>query len=170
MQAFGRSRGAARSACVALGLAVGAALAPLSAQSAPPLTIARQASQGPGAPAPPDNAIPAPGQDGRIAAGQIMRGELEPGDRLMADSTFADLWEFTGTAGVEVTIEVRSDEFDTYMQLLDAAGRKLGEDDDSAGDLNSRLVVRLPATGTYQIVVNSAGHERRAGLYTVSLR
>jgi ferredoxin len=117
----------------------------------------------------PTNPIAAPGQTAYIQIGQTMRGRLEPGDQLMQDSTYADLWQFQGMAGQTVQIDVRSDEFDTYMQLLDANGNKLGEDDDSGGNLNSRLIYTLPATAMYQIVVNNAGHTRRAGIYTVSV-
>jgi hypothetical protein len=117
----------------------------------------------------PTNPIAAPGQMGQIAIGQTMRGRLETGDQTMADGTFADLWQFEGAAGQTITIDVRSDEFDTYMQLLDANGNKLAEDDDSGGNLNSRLTYTLPATGTYQIVVNNSGQSKRIGLYTVSI-
>lgn len=118
----------------------------------------------------PTNAIASPGQGAQIMIGQTMRGRLETGDQTMADGTFADIWQFQGSAGQTVTIDVRSEEFDTYMQLLDANGAKLGEDDDSGGALNSRLTYTLPATGMYQIVVNNAGGTRRSGIYTVSIR
>ena len=118
----------------------------------------------------PTNVIPAPGQMGQTAIGQTMRGRLETGDQTMPDGTFADIWQFQGSAGQSVTIDVRSDEFDTYMQLLDANGNKLGEDDDSGGNLNSRLTYTLPTAGMYQIVVNNAGQTRRSGIYTVSIR
>jgi hypothetical protein len=121
-------------------------------------------------PAMPANLIPAAGQMAQIAIGQTMRGRLETGDQTMADGTFADIWQFQGAAGQTITIDVRSDEFDTYMQLLDSAGNKLGEDDDSGGNLNSRLTFTLPATGTYQIVVNNSGQSKRVGIYTVSIR
>jgi len=118
----------------------------------------------------PTNPIPSPGQTGLIAIGQVMSGRLETGDQTMADGTFADIWQFQGAAGQTITIDVRSDEFDTYMQLLDATGNKLGEDDDSGGNLNSRLTYTLPATGMYQIVVNNSGQSKRVGLYTLSIR
>ncbi len=148
---------------------------PLSAQAhkhGPPVA-GGAAAAGAGQPTaviPPANPIAAPGEEARIAVGQAMAGELEPGDRLMADSTFADLWSFDGLSGQTVTIDLRSDEFDTYLLLLGPDGRTLAEDDDSGGDLNSRLVYTLPARGPYQIVVTSAGHERKAGLYTLSVR
>jgi hypothetical protein len=122
------------------------------------------------APAAPSNAIPAPGQTAQIVIGQTMRGRLEDGDQTMQDGTFADLWQFQGTAGQTVTIDVRSDEFDTYIQLLDAGGNKLAEDDDSGGNLNSHLSFQLPATAMYQLVVNNAGQSRRSGQYTISVR
>ena len=156
----------------ALGLAALTALEPLAAQQAGPVhPLAVPAPGGAAAgPAQAANDVPAPGETGFIQVGQTMRGALEPGDLLMADSTFADVWEFTGAAGQKVIIDVRSDEFDTYLQLLDSAGTKIGEDDDSGGDLNSRLVIVLPASGRYRIVVNSAGHEPRAGRYTVAIQ
>ena len=120
----------------------------------------------------PTNPIAAPGQSAQIAIGQTMRGRLEQGDLTMSDGTFYDAWIFQGNAGQTVTIDVRSDEFDTYAQLLDASGQqKLAENDDYPGEnLNSRIIYTLPATGTYQIVVNNAGTSRRAGIYTVSIR
>lgn len=115
-------------------------------------------------------AIPAPGAVGQIATNQTLNGRLEQGDRMMTDSTWADVWQFQGTAGQQVTIELRSAEFDTYLQLLDANNNRLAEDDDSLGDLDSRVIFRLPSTGTYQIVVNNIGDTRRAGSYSLTLR
>jgi hypothetical protein len=142
---------------------------PIQAQPQP---IAQPVPQPIAQPAPvmPANLIPAAGQMAQLAIGQTMRGRLETGDQTMADGTFADIWQFQGGAGQTVTIDVRSDEFDTYIQLLDSAGNKVGEDDDSGGNLNSRLAYTLPATGTYQIVVNNSGQSKRVGVYTVSVR
>lgn len=113
--------------------------------------------------------IPAPGAVGIVAVGQTVQGRLEQGDQQMNDGTWADVWQFQGTAGMTVRIELRSSEFDTYLQLLDAQGNRLAEDDDSLGELNSLVVFRLPASGMYQLVVNNFGDSRRAGLYTLTL-
>ncbi len=114
--------------------------------------------------------IPDPGQTGQVQSGQNVQGRLETGDQQMNDGTWADVWQFQGTAGTTVTIELRSEEFDTYLQLLDAQGNQLAEDDDSLGDLDSRITFRLPTTGMYQIVVNNISDERRSGVYTLTLR
>jgi hypothetical protein len=126
----------------------------------------------------PGQTLPQPGISGTIAAagqvativyGQMMQGRLEQGDQTMNDGTFADVWTFQGNAGQAVTIDVMSDEFDAYGQLLDAAGNRLAEDDDTGGNLNARITYTLPATGQYQIVVNNFGDTRRSGLYRVWL-
>lgn len=114
--------------------------------------------------------IPNPGAIGQIAFGTNVQGRLETGDQRMNDGTFADVWQFQGQAGQRVTIELRSEEFDTYAQLLDAAGNRLAEDDDSLGDFDSKIEFTLPASGTFQIVVNNFNEDRRAGIYTLSLR
>jgi hypothetical protein len=112
----------------------------------------------------------APGQMATLMMGQTINGRLEPGDRLMTDSTWADIVQFQGVAGQQVTIELRSAEFDTYLQLLDVGGARLAEDDDSLGDLDSRIIYRLPSSGMFQLVVNNFGDTRRAGSYTLTLR
>jgi hypothetical protein len=114
--------------------------------------------------------IPAPGAIGTIVLGTNVQGRLETGDQRMNDGTFADVWQFSGTAGQHIVIELRSEEFDTYLQLLDAGGNRLAEDDDSLGDLDSKVEITLPASGTFQIVVNNFGDDRRAGIYTLTLR
>ncbi len=164
------ARGLPRAGLVA-GLLALAAAPPLAAQGAK----AAGASRGRPAPAAvtadsPFNALHAPGAVGRIAAGETVRGELAAGDQLMSDSTYADVWELSAAAGQHVDIDLRSDEFDTFLQVLDPSGAVVGQDDDSGGDLNSHLALTLPAAATYRIVVNSAGHERRVGYYTLSVR
>ena len=114
--------------------------------------------------------IPAPGQIGQAAVGQTFQGRLETGDQQMNDGTWADVWQFNGIQGQTLTIELRSEEFDTYAQLLDTQGARLAEDDDSLGDLDSRITFTLPRTGMYQVVVNNFSDERRAGVYTLTLR
>ena len=114
--------------------------------------------------------IAQPGQPATINTGETRRGRLETGDRAMNDGTWADIWTFQGRQGQRVRIECRSSEFDTYLQLLDGQSVRLAEDDDSLGDQNSLIEYTLPANGTYTIVVNNFGEDRRAGVYTLTVR
>lgn len=70
------------------------------------------------------------------------------------------------TAG-EVTIEVRSDDFDTIVAVLDEDGNQVAENDDIefGENRNSRVDVSLPA-GTHTVVVDAFGFE--GGAYELS--
>lgn len=135
-------------------------------QSAPGATMPAAAA----ASLPITGGIPAPGQVGSVTVGTNVQGRLETGDQRMNDGTWADVWQFQGMQGQRIIIELRSEEFDTYVQLLDAQGNRLAEDDDSLGNLDSKVEFTLPAAGMYQIVVNNFSDERRAGIYTLSVR
>jgi len=150
------------------------AIAPVAAAAAAPTPIPMPGNT---MPAPATQAvaitgsIPAPGAIGQIAVGQNVQGRLESGDQRMDDGSWADVWQFQGTAGQHVHIELRSDEFDTYAQLLDASGTRLAENDDISGDnRNSMIDFTLPRAGMYQIVVNNFSEDRRTGIYTLSLQ
>jgi serine protease Do len=60
-------------------------------------------------------------------------------------------------AGQTYTIELNSNDLDSYLYLFDAKGKKLAEDDDSGGDLNSRIVFRPERDGVYHIIATSLG-------------
>ncbi len=123
------------------------------------------------APVAADTTILLPQEIGTVRPGQTVRGQLEPGDWTMADGTFADIWYLQGQAGQRIVITLRSSQFDSYLQLLDAAGAKLAEDDDSGGGGRAaRITFTLRASERYQIVVNSFGDDIRPGQYTLEVR
>jgi hypothetical protein len=63
---------------------------------------------------------------------------------------------FDGSANQMVTITLESNVFDAYVQLLDADGQVVAEDDDSAGNLNARISdALLTEDGRYTINVSS---------------
>ncbi|HYK81518.1 MAG TPA: hypothetical protein VEU55_00115 [Gemmatimonadales bacterium] len=94
---------------------------------------------------------------GVIVVGGRVRDSLARRDVLLpAESTYAQAWRLPGTAGETVTIDLVADAFDAYVFLLGPGlGDELPQDDDSGGNCNARLTVRLPETGDYDIVVTS---------------
>ncbi|NER79887.1 MAG: hypothetical protein F6K42_09945 [Leptolyngbya sp. SIO1D8] len=83
-------------------------------------------------------------------------GRLEPGDQIAPDGSLFDRYSFEGQAGQSVTITVTSEDFDTYLLLLDNTESVLAQNDDTGfNSTNSALSITLPADGTYQVVVNS---------------
>src|ERR1700677_4846728 len=55
-------------------------------------------------------------------------------------------------AGNTYTIDMVSTELDSYLRLLDMKGMQLDEDDDSGGNLNSRIIFNCSKDGEYKIV------------------
>lgn len=117
-----------------------------------------------------DTSIALPQEILTIAPGQTRSGRLEPGDWVMGDGTYADVWYFNAAAGQQVTIELRSSQFDAYVQLLDPYGARLGHADDGLPNRGARLVFTIREAGRYQIVVNNFGDEPQTGVYQLSLR
>lgn len=72
-------------------------------------------------------------------------------------------------AGKIYTIDMVSRDFDSYLRLLDPAGRQLEEDDDSGGMLNSRIIFNCPKDGEYQIVATTFGANMK-GAYTLTAK
>jgi len=84
------------------------------------------------------------------------QGHLVTGDAVLDDGSLYDQYVFSGEGGQYATISLESDEFDPYLILLDPSGQRIGENDDTnRTNRNSRLIVKLPATGTYTAVANS---------------
>lgn len=85
------------------------------------------------------------------------QGNLKSGDSVINDdSSFYDQYTFSGLKNQSIKIYLESQDFDTYVMLLDAQGNKLAENDDRGEDSsNSFLHVTLPKQNTYRVVVNS---------------
>jgi len=81
-------------------------------------------------------------------------GSLRSGDSTLGDGEYIDSFEFEGRPGQHVTIDLRSDDFDTYLILIDPAGEQ-EENDDAADSTDSMIVADLTESGTYRVVVTS---------------
>mgnify|MGYP005846922789 CR=1 FL=1 len=99
------------------------------------------------------------------------RGVLEEGDLVLeSDGSLHDEFTFEGKADEIVILELKSDDFDTYLALFDENGDLVGENDDiNPNDSNSMLTITLPADGTYRIMVNSYDDTGR-GQYHLTVR
>jgi CHAT domain-containing protein/Flp pilus assembly protein TadD len=77
-------------------------------------------------------------------------GALDENSEI-ADGRFFNIHTFEGLAGQLVIIDLISREFDTALALVDPAGELIAVDNYSGEGTNSRIVLSLPATGTYQV-------------------
>lgn len=104
-----------------------------------------------------------------MTCGQTVSGQLSADDCALDDGSFADFWEFQGTAGRTVTVTMTSGAVDAYLFLLDPNDTVIGEDDDSAGGTNARISTTLTSSGNFAIVANSLT-ANETGNYQVTLQ
>ncbi|HEX8392911.1 MAG TPA: DUF4344 domain-containing metallopeptidase [Longimicrobium sp.] len=104
-----------------------------------------------------------------VSIGQPVRGTLERTDRMLGDSSYADLYVYRGAPGDVVQVTLRSTAFDSYLAVGTTDGEDvqlIGSDDDSGGGRDARMTFTVDGSGTYAIQVNS--YEPRAtGAYTL---
>jgi hypothetical protein len=108
--------------------------------------------------------------DGRslpvLRAGQQVDGTLTPSSILRSDDTYMDGYYYDGVAGEQITITLRSADFDSWLVIDQPHGPFRKWDDDSGGGHDSKLSVTLPATGRYIIAANAVA-KRSTGRYTL---
>lgn len=104
-----------------------------------------------------------------LACSATTAAALSGSDCMASDGSRYQLWTFNGTAGDEVTIEMHSTAFDTYLLLLDPDGLPLTDSDDLAHTAtDSKMTFTLTANGTWTVVANSLAASK-TGDYTISL-
>lgn len=112
---------------------------------------------------------------GAIANAQVFllqeSGRLEEGDSVLpSDNSLYDEYVFEGQQGQTITIDLQSDDFNTYLAVIDPQGQVIGENDDAEpGDQNSRLDLTLTEDGTYIVIANGYDSSSR-GDYTLEVK
>jgi hypothetical protein len=103
-----------------------------------------------------------------IRVGQTIEGELADGDAEGEDG-YEDHYVIRGRPGTEATIDVESDDFDTYVLFgawRDGELEDEDEDDDGGQETNSQLVVEFEDATEHRIVVRAFDGEG-GGSYTL---
>jgi hypothetical protein len=106
----------------------------------------------------------------------IDKGELKIESKLTSDEPLDPLgpkhhykvYSVKMVAGRRYTIDLVSNRFDAFLRLHDAQFKKLAEDDDSGGNLNSRIVFMAKADGVYHIVATTFDGD--LGVFTLTVR
>jgi len=103
------------------------------------------------------------------------QGTLEDGDSVIEhdDGSFYDHYTFRAKEGWQINITMSSDDFDTYLWLVQASTDTFSEDavliqNDDADGTNSAISLAAPVTGPYTVIANSfaAGE---TGAYTLRI-
>jgi hypothetical protein len=92
-----------------------------------------------------------------LELGSVEAGVLASGARVVQDGRVGQAWQLVGNAGDRVAVVLESDDFDAYLYMTGPGLGEVLEDDDGAGDLNSRIEVTLPRDGAYTVVASALG-------------
>jgi S1-C subfamily serine protease len=76
-------------------------------------------------------------------------------DDTLPDGSYFKPYKFEAKANQSVSVEMRSNEVDSFLALFDPKGVKIAEDDDSGGKKDALIKAKLPISGLYTIYANS---------------
>ena len=99
----------------------------------------------------------------RISVGDKLRGRIGTGP----DQGLTARYEYQGTPGERVIIDLKSDDFDAFLRVIDSSGREFA-DDDGGGGLNSRLGYQFDEAGAIQIIAGTLGGDQY-GAFEISM-
>lgn len=104
----------------------------------------------------------------RIAVGESVTGELTSTDPTSIYGAHYDLYRLQLSSSQQVTIDLRSDDIDSYLVLYDEDGGKIAENDDEHDDtVDASLTLNLSA-GCYRVEATSYDVQE-TGSYTLSV-
>lgn len=99
---------------------------------------------------------------------RIHRGRLEQGDDTLSSGEYADDYSFSGDAGQQVIVDLRSDDFDSYLFVRAPSGEQFDNDDFEGDASRSLLSLDLTESGEYRVTVTSY-EKGETGGYTLSI-
>ncbi|MBC2778720.1 pre-peptidase C-terminal domain-containing protein [Parasphingopyxis marina] len=96
-------------------------------------------------------------QDGDLAIGRTLEGELTTGDSVDGDKQYYDEFRLRADPGAQVSLLLSSDDFDTELRIAMPDGTTLSNDDDHVASetTNSRLDIVMPAEGVVRVRARS---------------
>ncbi len=104
-----------------------------------------------------------------IEIGATVDGRLSDSDGRNDNGARARAYSFTAAAGQRIDATLNSDDFDAYLELFDAAGQSIAQDDDGGEKgTNARLITTLKDGGTYTLQARAYSPDTR-GAFTLGL-
>jgi hypothetical protein len=91
-----------------------------------------------------------------IRSGETRAGRLTASDRQLSGGYHFQDWIYEGRAGERVIIDLRSSDFDAYLELHNAArNQEIARNDDGGSGTDARIEATLPEAGRYLIRARS---------------
>src|SRR5256885_822329 len=92
---------------------------------------------------------------GAATGPRVEHGRLAAGDDTLRSGEYVDRYTFDGRPGQRVTIDVVSNEFDTYLMLIPPRGDRWENDDVDDRPHHSVIEADLTEAGQYRVMVTS---------------
>ena len=102
--------------------------------------------------------------DRTLKIGEEVRGTLSAADYLGLNESYLEAWALKGKPGQRVSIDLVSDDFDSYLYVVGPGLSETLRDDDSGGACHSRLDFTILESGVFHVVASSSG-SRTTGAY-----
>jgi hypothetical protein len=99
---------------------------------------------------------------------RIHRGRLEQGDDTLSSGEYADGYTFSGDAGQQAIVDLRSGDFDSSLFVRAPSGEQIVVDDFEGDASRSLLSLDLTESGEYRVTVTSY-EKGETGGYTLSI-
>jgi hypothetical protein len=109
-------------------------------------------------------------QDGELAIGRSVEGELTADDSVDGDKQYYDEWTLRAAPGAPVSVLLSSEDFDTELRIVMSDGTMLANDDNhiAAETTDSRLDIVMPAEGTVSVRARSF-RPAATGVYAITV-
>lgn len=104
---------------------------------------------------------------GTVGIGSTVTGVLSPESCRFADGTRADRWRLVLDAAAIITIDMISDDVDSYLIIRKSDGTLIAQDDEGGISPDARITHGF-AAGTYYIIANTYYQDEYGG-YTLSI-
>ncbi|MCK5650348.1 MAG: PPC domain-containing protein, partial [Gemmatimonadetes bacterium] len=101
---------------------------------------------------------------GTLPMGGFVNGAMSDDDGRFRDRPLQG-WTLEGRVGARVAVTLRANDFDPYLFFDGPGFSEPLSDDDSAGELNSRICVELPETGAYRVFAGAYGTAEAGATY-----
>jgi hypothetical protein len=103
--------------------------------------------------------------DGReLEIGDEVEGALSASDYVGLNESYLEAWSLSGREGQTVTIDLISEDFDSYLYVVGPGLIETLRDDDSGGACHSRIELTILDSGDFIVVASSSG-SRQTGTY-----
>ena len=93
--------------------------------------------------------------EGTLSFNREARGALSSSDFRLPDNEYIEVWTFEGRAGQDITIDLMTDQFDSYLYLTGPGFNETISDDDSGAGCDARITETLLESGTYYVAATS---------------